>query len=416
MRGNELLEKMALIDPAYIEAAATIPSRKKIAWGKWAALAACFCIVVASALMMGRRNQADLPHTAPESLGAATQAPNTEPETSEIPTDPPFIPPWSNGNGMGHGGLLYHDISELCNGNPWNEEMDLGLLPVYKNGAYDASGVGIPKGMSEAEMRERLSSVASALRLEVLSTEVISSGTFYKDGTVEEDRTPASICAKTDFGTIHVQTDGTVTYFLPDEGLALPDGYHFTYYDTSDDEAEEVLSYFIEHYGELLNFKNPVAVSSGSYDIYGRFGRSYTIYDAADSDLEGFLNYHFRSVQFAPNDQGHLMLIRIYDGLSSAKKVGDYSIITSEEAKKHLISDSDPTDTPVAFPGEEYIEKIELVYRVGRSEELLLPYYRFYVRLPDSLNQIASKKGLKLFGSYYVLAIEDEAIATSPSF
>lgn len=44
MRGNELLDKMALIDPAYVEAADEKP--RKRAWIKWCAMAACLCLVI----------------------------------------------------------------------------------------------------------------------------------------------------------------------------------------------------------------------------------------------------------------------------------------------------------------------------------------------------------------------------------
>ena len=45
MRGNELLDKMELIDPAYIEAADTAPNKRKSAWAKWGAAAACLCLI-----------------------------------------------------------------------------------------------------------------------------------------------------------------------------------------------------------------------------------------------------------------------------------------------------------------------------------------------------------------------------------
>ena len=45
MRGNELLDKMELIDPAYVEAADTKPKGRKNTWVKWGAVAACFCLV-----------------------------------------------------------------------------------------------------------------------------------------------------------------------------------------------------------------------------------------------------------------------------------------------------------------------------------------------------------------------------------
>lgn len=47
MRGNEFLDKMELIDPAYVEAADVQPKRKKSEWRRWGAVAACLCLVAA---------------------------------------------------------------------------------------------------------------------------------------------------------------------------------------------------------------------------------------------------------------------------------------------------------------------------------------------------------------------------------
>ena len=43
MNGNELLDKMELIDPAYIEAADAQPNARRRVRIKWGALAACIC-------------------------------------------------------------------------------------------------------------------------------------------------------------------------------------------------------------------------------------------------------------------------------------------------------------------------------------------------------------------------------------
>lgn len=398
MRGNEFLDKMGLIDPSYIEAADNKPKRRKNAWVKWGAVAACFCLAVVSALMIpGIWDTPVPPHS-----DAAKLKPITIPELS--------FP------GMGFEGYMYYDISELNNGNPWDESMNISSLPVYKNGAYDASGAGIPQGMSEAEMMRKINSVAFALNLEIVSTEVIAGEFTEKDGTVPPDTPPTEIRAKTDNGMIYVQADGGMMYFLPDEGLDLPDNYNFTLNETTDSEAKDILSYFIDIYDDLLNFKEPSAVSSGDYNIYGEFDRNYIVYDVSDNDLESILNYNFCRVKFSPNGNGNLYAISMSDGLFSAEKIGDYPIIGAEEATDRLISGSYQTSVPVEFPGEEFIGKIELVYRVGKLEEMLLPYYRFYVLLPNTINQSAAEKGLKTYGAYYVPAIVDEYITNMPIY
>lgn len=50
MRGNEMLDAMENLNPAYIEAAAEKPRARKSGWFKWGALAACLCLAVVGAV------------------------------------------------------------------------------------------------------------------------------------------------------------------------------------------------------------------------------------------------------------------------------------------------------------------------------------------------------------------------------
>lgn len=47
MRGNELLDQMELIDPAYVQEADEQPVRKRSVWLDWGGMAACLCLVAA---------------------------------------------------------------------------------------------------------------------------------------------------------------------------------------------------------------------------------------------------------------------------------------------------------------------------------------------------------------------------------
>ena len=50
MRGNEFLEKMELIDPAYVEQADKMPKQKKNSIKRWGAIAACLCLAFGLAI------------------------------------------------------------------------------------------------------------------------------------------------------------------------------------------------------------------------------------------------------------------------------------------------------------------------------------------------------------------------------
>ena len=56
MRGNDFLNKMELIDPAYVEAADTKPNKKNTIWVRWAAMAACLCLVVVGSITIDCRS------------------------------------------------------------------------------------------------------------------------------------------------------------------------------------------------------------------------------------------------------------------------------------------------------------------------------------------------------------------------
>ncbi|MBQ8814725.1 MAG: hypothetical protein IJZ85_09545 [Lachnospiraceae bacterium] len=68
MRGNELLDKMELVDDAYVEAAgnvsaAAVPKKKKAGWIKWVAVAACVSLVVLAGFAGASRFRSQNPQT-----------------------------------------------------------------------------------------------------------------------------------------------------------------------------------------------------------------------------------------------------------------------------------------------------------------------------------------------------------------
>ncbi|MBQ7774398.1 MAG: hypothetical protein IJ379_00605 [Lachnospiraceae bacterium] len=77
------------------------------------------------------------------------------------------------------------------------------------------------------------------------------------------------------------------------------------------------------------------------------------------------------------------------------------------------------TTVPYDFPGEEYIRDCELVYRTHILEKYYIPYYRFYVELPEiegntTINAAALEHGLITYGAYYVPAVEEKYIENMP--
>ena len=375
---------MDLIDPSFVEGADIPPTGKRPRVAKFFALAACLCIVAAGVFAVLKFTSSPLPTPDLEKLTISESEPG----------------------GFGFEGYMYYDDSELENDNPWDEKTEITKLPVYRNGAYDPSGAGLPLGLDEEQMRSLLDSAASALGVEVISTET----------ETENDKNGAPVTvelrAQTSNGSIYVMADGGVVYFLPGGGLALPEKYDFTLTNEKTDEAHEIISYLANIYGGLLGFEKSTPASWGEYNTNGDFYRRYSVYDSHGTLTEKILNYNLRTASFFPSDDGKLDAIRINNRLITAEKIGDYPIISAEEAKRLLLAGNYQTSVPYAMPGKEYVAKTELIYRAGRGDQMLMPYYRFYVLLPDTERE----GGLKTYGAYYVPAVKGEYIVNMPVY
>ncbi len=379
MRGKELLDKMGLIDPEYIVEAEAIPRRRRRTWPIAVAAAACIC------------------------LGVFLLS-----DGGSAPLQPISIPEYEPGS-MGFEGYMVFEADELENGNPWRVDMVLDTMPVYKNLAYDPSGAGIPKGLSEEKMRERLHETAEALGLEIISVEVIADGETNEATLIEAETVSGTL---TVWANAHLRLD-----FGIDGGIELPEGLSITYSDTSSAEAIMVLEYLAEEYALPLGIENPVPVTWADRDIYGEKNQRYELYEATGNPVEDILSYNFRKIGFSPNEEGELWLVGANDALSVAEKIGDYPIVDVEEATQRLVEGHYSTSVPFAMPGDEYITRVELMYRSGPLEEFLIPYYRFYVLLPDTDGWIMEREnGLKTYGAYYVPAITDEYITDMPVY
>lgn len=399
MRGKDFGDKTGL-DSHHVDAAEKANKKKKGNWVKYAALAACLCVLVGGiyvgAHIISGKSQPNISN-------------DTNPDAITIPELKP--------DGTGFEGYMVYDVSELTGGNPWSENMGITELPVYINGSYDTSGAGVPKGLSEEEIAERLKRFASAFELEIGTIEVVKDGLGTYNGEVVKAPAPTWARAETPDYELTAYADGSVEYHVLGEGSVLPETLNFTYSETTDEEAEAVLSYFIDSYDMLQQYGEPIGTSFGDYTAYGDLMRNYVIYDGAGDDVAKILNFNFRQSRFIPNAKGNLSTIRINDGLLTAQKIRDYPIISTEEATDRLIRGNYQTSAPAMFPGKEFIGRVELIYRTGRLEEVFLPYYRFYVLMPDDASsESASEKRLKTYGAYYVPALHDEDIVNMPTY
>lgn len=405
MKNEKLLDAMGQIDDELIfDAVSDTKPEKKNNLLKWGILAAaCLAAVITAFTIPLLRKTSEKP---------------------DIDTNLPLLTISENqSDAMGFEGYMAYDISELVNANPWNETMTLSTLPVYENPlSYDNNF--IVSGADFDAMKASLTDIATRLGMDMDTLEITDNtpSEEYKaavlsktGGDIPEGYfNPTKVIAENNGIKIEVETDMTaVISFEP--AISLPEQYNFSHYASYEDTAA-VAGYLNIQYEDFINMKNPqVNIHGGDYNIYSQQSYRIEFFDASGNDTqdreiaEQIVNYNFNRVAFYCDDSGNLFLARVFQP-DLSRKTGDYPVISAGDARELLLSGNYITTVPYTMPGENYIAKTELVYRTGKYDQYYMPYYRFYVELPEAERE----GGLKTYGAYYVPAVLSSYISNMP--
>lgn len=316
--------------------------------------------------------------------------------------------------------LMAYDISDLENGNPWNESMQIDSLPVFKNSPYPGTSQMGGFYYSEEQMTQMAENAAHALGVEIAESKFDyvfikvnpSSLTAVCDG--EKYGVEAVKINVYGDGSVHVDFGGRV-WSEDEKYMELPEEYSFTCYDTDDREAEKTMRYLIDRFKELIQFENPV-INVHREDLPFSGGKGwidYKVYNGSDDPIQRILNYNFVWADFGCYQrENSLTSISLKNGLSAAECMGNYPVITLEEAKEILISTNVSPDINGSWYLEdgkiddEDIKKVELIYNTG-TDEFYLPYYQFYVEVKCDGDWITDKN-LRSYSLYRVPAVKSE--------
>ena len=378
MRGTKLLEKMELIDPAYVEAADKKPKQRIQTLLKWGTAAACIALMI----LVGTRF-----------------LPQQEP-----PRDPdlPMLTVTDNSVAMGYEGYCAYDSSELVNANPWSEDDTFTTLPVYRH-------VETTDDMKQTylwEIAERLgldpdtltvtNDVSDKETLQKIEEKYASIGEPVPDPVYK----PHFWYINTD--DIRIRVDATMMAYIEFEpAIALPEQYSFSYWASYHDTLAAA-EYLREEYRDLIAMDDPqIDIYGGDYDIYNRQAHFVSFFEHSENKLDEILNYNFNRIDFCCDDNGALYLVKAYR-FNLTDKVGDYPIITADQAKELLLDGCYLTSVPYEIESEDCIKKTELFYRTAGSNDYYMPYYKFYVEIPE----LEREDGMKTYGAYYVPAVD----------
>lgn len=372
MKNNRLLHAIGRIDDTYVTEAVRRRTGKTL-WLRVCAVAACVALLVGGgAALYNRYSYPDLPMLT--------------------------IPKNTNGAHGGDGFIAY-SFDELKLGAPWNPDSRIRTLPVYDNsrGAelhYADDPTFLPE--EEAAMKQAVLEKAALLGMDTSTPEFQYSELF---GYYLSD----------DWYTVSCSIDRLVIR------TAMPEGYTLDPYATYD-ELYRTAQYLLEEYRDVIGMKNPIIdISMGDYSFYGEKMWLYIgAYEQSKKATKTLYNDTFSRVSFANYGEGQLGISFNRRNRSNLDVIGEYPIITADEAQALLEEGYYVNSEFDTFPGVDTIRQVSLVYKTAPWISVFIPYYVFYVEEPEWPWPGADLPGMKCFNTYYVPAVDNRYIEGLP--
>lgn len=273
-----------------------------------------------------------------------------------------------------------YDASELVGNNPWNENLEIERLPIFRKKARNIECSDLEK-------------------------------------------TTEAVKQMNDENNLNLLVDGSAEDGI---NIRLPEK---KYTDFTAKELAEQYKTIAEKYGKLVGLDDAEFSMVSTYSLIGRKFYNAFFYQSSDNAFEAIMNYNFKQVRITeygysfekyyygygePSDTLTLNYTNRFDTLQCS---GFYPIITVQKAKEQLYNGKyyatfDNSDVESAFKAaEDKIKSVELVYLDTYSDESL-PYYRFIVEI-DGLEDETKlhAEGIKRFINVFVPAIDSAYIS-----
>lgn len=354
MTSLELMRRIGAVgDDLVNEAAQDLPRRRR--WMLPAACAACAVIAVAGIWLGVNSGEGNVP---------------AQPVDPDLPILTLGEEMWGS---MGFEGIEAYDISEYYSGAPDLPEELPAALPVFAN--------HVPRDdlVTQEEKDAKIEQVQEFFESETVTIEV------WGDLTPRVEFEPA---------------------------LTLPEEYHGA--EQSAQRLQALGEYLLETYPQWFAWmENPtVNVQGGGYNIYAEQLYQLHVTDYGQSYEEELLGNAYRDMWLCISEEDDLYIVWVYwPDLTDV--IGEYPIISAQEAQELLLEGKYASSVPYEVSGEEAIRRVELCYRNDRTATWI-PYYRFWVEVPPFAD--VEKLGLNTYGAYYVPAVEGQYIANMPTY
>lgn len=433
-RAEQLFFLLSDVDDALIEEAVSpIPRQTTpIRWKRWAALAACLLLVLAAPHLMPRMgsftgdaapmdpgNMAPAAGEGQSSVGSGAASDGAPAPSCAIPgegnygtDDLPNLPLLSAScqfaEGSGGSGIWIAEIGSYQSEGLWFDGPPPDTLPVYEEtleAGLTESSTGVLS--DPTAMEACLDDFLSRFGADQTTCQVTRYNLLWQEWS--EDEPLAYLNAVfSDGSEVCVSYDLMATISLSPERLSD----EIRNADRTTFEGMEALGQAVtKELDWLLCMDTPIpAVTGGDVDLYGEPIYQLHIYDG------GYPLRLTRPAAYQPiwttGTSADTLVIQM-DGRAGRELVGEYPIITPEEAEEQLLSGSwvGYNENWYTIPTADQILRSHLVYCTN-LDGYTMPYYRFYldfgetIALQDSVTQLPTGETVSMLEFYYVPAVE----------
>lgn len=298
--------------------------------------------------------------------------------------------------GMGFEGYELYEASELIHNNPYDVDKITKTLPVYQNlnisGRFGMDEMARYPRKEEIEILEYYASVMNIKEYQIDELE---------GGTV----------LISDLCDLYIDSKDEIMIEFSEK--AIDDNMLiYTENDTKKD-VEKRIKLLIEQpkIKGIFDFQEAIIDVKKGYNL-SEVEQSYKpswnikVSDGKGSQTNKLVNNQLNAISIWASEDGYLSTIAI-EFKNTKQKIGNYPIISLEEAKQQLIKGHYITSS-WSLGDIEQISYIEMIYFKKKNLGFFIPFYKFYMPLKNQDMIIKHDDKLVTYVAYYVPAIHSD--------
>lgn len=302
------------------------------------------------------------------------------------------------------------NINNLDNENPWNENIQIDSLPVFINKYKLSENIDINK------MKKQILKISKSFGVNINQNQILKTiiNENSQEITCAIDKNKKDNCLKISYKTdkirisVNADLSASVEFIEP---LALPNGYGYSIYPTYE-QLKNTGDYIKDNHKNLLMMENPtVDICKKGYDTYKNQIFSLEFYDKGQDLKDSIINYGLKRVRVYC-DNNSITYIR-FNSFDLTDKLGDYPIISAKKARETAVKGNLHNPFLNNPNSEKDIIKTELTYLEYHNQEVLMPFYKIYVKSQNENYAYSKELGLTECSICYIPAVDEKYLIYS---